>query len=169
MTKKLPFLAIVLVIAICFSFMSIPVYADYIILPDGGTSTNSGFDELYGRTSGGYDGYANITCMSTCTNAIPGDESGESQFDMTTAKIWSDVPQLSTTSTSTITAIIYYNNGTSEVPRQSSANITYITPQTGKSVIVSALNAYANYGVGNYTIVYSTRGRFSAGTRVRFS
>lgn len=125
-------------------------------LPDGGSFSNSGCEFVYGRTSGGVDGYMNIQCE------IKIDHGGLFSNDSVIAKIESDVRSgLSVT----INTVAWYT--TADTSDTVSNNQTSTTiPDTGFSVTATAPNDYVYKGTAGYVLSSTTRGDWMAGTTI---
>lgn len=128
-------------------------------LPDGGSSTNSGYSVVEGRSSGGTDGRAYLTCTVKATDAPILSK------DSVTATIKSDVRS---GLNATEVAMVWYSTTSGGETAKETKTSTTIS-DSGFSVTVKAGNRNAYQGTGGHTVRFNTRGNWVCGTKVMFS
>jgi len=151
-------LAVVLSVIILCSALYMPLVAsaNSITLPDGGQVVNTGCDTVYGRSSGGVDGYANFTCTISIT------QGGWFSNDKAEATITSDVHS---GLTATVWSRIYYatTEGVASIKEEGESDGI---PEAGFSVTATAPNDYGTRGVGCYGAYSDNRGDWICGTTI---
>lgn len=131
---------ILLSLTLCFT-----ASADSITLPDGGQIANSGYQTVYGRSSGGSNGYANLTCTVTTTQGVPWGK------DSATAKTRSNV---STGLSASLSVSVWLTDSTSGYA-DASANDTFTSiPVDGITVTVKSTSSNALKALGGHGVVY---------------
>lgn len=140
-----------------FSF-TVNTFATTVTLPDGGSTKNTGVDKVLGRTSGGRDGYANMTCTIVAHQGV-----GAYMYDYAVSTVESDVPGIKSGYTE---MIIYYASTSGEEKRTNGAKPTNNTLPF--SLSVNSISRYATKAVAGHSITYETRGTWACGTAIEF-
>lgn len=154
--KKLTSIFLCAVMIFTMMSMTIQANADTITLPDGGSPKNTGYSTVKGRSSGGVDGYANITCSITVSHG------GLFSNDKAIGKTESDVRSGLVAS---ITVIATYStlSGTNEA---SNFGQTTTLSDAGFTVTATAANDYLYLGTAGHEVDTETRGYWLCGTMI---
>lgn len=152
--KKLIAVFISLLMILSMSALS----ASAVTLPNGGDINNCGYSTAEGRSSGGSDGYAYLTCT------ISGENAGWLGKDTVTAVTKSDVR-------SGLSAYLYVvawysdSDGGQTADNEGTSNTI---SDSGFKVTATAGNRNAYKGTAGHIVQFNTRGSWVCGTTYEF-
>lgn len=155
--KKLTSIFLCAIMILTMMSMTVPANAATITLPDGGSHNNTGYSTVKGRSSGGVDGYINVTCSITGEDGL--------FKDSVTATTEADVR---TGFYAYTTVVIWYSTVFSGLQSNSATEETNGIASTF-SVSVDSDTAYATEGTAGHGISSTNRGNWVCGTTYTFS
>lgn len=153
----------IIISALLISVQCFPVNAAGLELPDGGSSRNSGVAHVYGRSSGGEDGYINVDCKIDIIHGATGiNDLFNSSTDEAVATLTTDV--IGNMSVY-ISCTVYYTTTSGSEDVNELDYTDYMTSNVF-SVVAVANNDYAHKGTAGYSIGTENRGRWVCGTTI---
>lgn len=153
MKKILAILVCLLMVVSMSTFSALAVS-----LPDGGQYENTGSSVAEGRSSGGDDGYAYLTCT------ISGKNGGLFAKDTVTAVINSDVRS----GLYAYTYVVAWYSDSSGGQTASNEGSSNTIPDAGFEVTATAGNRNAYKGTAGHIVRFDTRGDWNCGTTYNF-
>ena len=120
---------------------------------------NSGYQTVYGRSSGGTNGYANLTCTVTTTNGFLLGK------DSATSKTRSNV---STGLTGTLVVSVWNSSVDTYADASNKVYPISTIPSDGVTSTVKATSNGAFYALGGHSVSYNLYGEWVCGTKEYF-